>query len=1595
MEEGDRDERFLYMISCFRPRLKQFIQVQPVLDQLPLLSAEEREKVRAAVLQRGEVAGAEELLRAVERGPRGCGWFHEFLQALEHGGCSLAACYANPSLSQLPSPAEEADHDLCVHLVQLLHSALVDRMQPVQVAEKCLEMGIFTEEDLDRIHTATDNLGNKEGARELLSRIVRKKDWFSPFLIALRETQHEDLANELSGNTRGTENRQSEMKNSTNEETEITSQPRYAIVEDLKQQENVIDSFSSENDVLETSMGENSVDSESDVSIGDGSVRNFNEKLGQSCTTSDSDEDEEERRASPEPDLTLRDYQMEVAKPALNGENIIICLPTGTGKTRVAVYITKDHLDKKKRASEPGKVVVLVNKVPLVEQHLESEFHPFLKHWYQVIGLSGDTQLKISFPEVVRKNDVIICTAQILENSLINADKEDEEDFSLIIIDECHHTQKEGVYNNIMRRYLKEKMKNRKLAKENKPLIPQPQVLGLTASPGVGGATSYSKAEDHILKICANLDACRIMTVEEHADQLKNQVKEPSKKTVVANDKKRDPFREEITEIMTEIQNYCHLHPKSEFGTQTYEQWVIREERRAAKEEKRKERVCAEHLKKYNDALLINESIRMVDAYNHLTNFYEEEKSKKTARSDDDDDDEPAVSKQDETDEFLIGLFHAKKKRLKKLAGKPEHENENLIQLRNTLMEEFTKTEEPRGIIFTKTRLSAFALFQWIQDNPKFEEVGIKARYLIGSGHNSEMKPMTQARGRARADESTYALVAPSGSGAVEREDVNIFREKMMYKAIQRVQKMPQEEYLNKIHNFQLQSIVEKQMKAKRDQRKTYKKNPSLVTFLCKNCHKLVCSGEDIEVIEYMHHVSVKKDFQSLYHTRENKTLQDKHADYQTNGEIICKDCGQLSHDNELKSKEVIFIKPVAIIRCLQTFITTIIYKLSVLFLVVNTDDGPRALTLEDYLSGNFQYKTFFPYWVSDNEYLHQSAEDDIILYNVERNYATTIMTNRTLVYVYQNDIYLKQSPREAPIKITSDGKQNEIFNGIPDWVYEEEMLATKYALWWSPSGKYLAYVQFNDSDIPVIEYSYFGEDQYPRKIIIPYPKAGAKNPTVKVFIVDTTYPEVFHPKEVPVPAIIASSDHYFTWLTWVTDTRICVQWLKRIQNFSVLAICDFKEHSNTWDCPEFFVSTPYFTSDSSSYYKIFSDKNGYKHIHYINGSVENAIQVTSGEWEAIYIFRVTNDAMYGGPCSQNVKETFSISWITYLASKEGIIVALVDGRGTAYQGDKILHAVYRRLGVYEVEDQISAVKKFIEMGFIDEKRIAIWGWSYGGYVTSLALGSGSGVFKCGMAVAPVSSWEYYASIYTERFMGLPVESDNLEHYKNSTVMARAKNFQNVEYLLIHGTADDNVHFQNSAQIAKALVNAQVDFQAMTMKMKSVYFVAGLLLMIVQGSWQNPLQDTEEKSRSFKASQSEPLDESRQLNEVKRHSQGTFTSDYSKYLDTRRAQDFVQWLMSTKRNGNAISKRHAEFERHAEGTYTSDITSYLEGQAAKEFIACFPEKALVAEEMGRRHADGTFTSDINKVLDDMAAKEFLKWLINTKVTQRDLLEEYQ
>ncbi|XP_074071942.1 interferon-induced helicase C domain-containing protein 1 isoform X2 [Macrotis lagotis] len=912
--EFSPERNFLNLIQCFRPRLKRYIRVEPVLDFLSFLGREEKERILQAAALQGSAAAAELLLGTLERGAWGPGWTQELLTGLREGGCALAARYMTPELADLPSPAAEAHHDQCVQLLDLLQPTLVARLRAADVVDRCVQKALLTKEDRSRVVQFDENSGNEHAVRELLSRIVQKEDWFSTFLSILRETEYFQLFEDLTGSN-----------------------------------------------CLEGNE-------ESDTSLAEGSVSCLDESLGHNSNMgsvsgtmgSDSDQDDEKKRASPEPELVLRSYQMEVAKPALEGKNIIICLPTGSGKTRVAVYIAKDHLDKRKKTSQLGKVMVLVNKVPLVEQHFRKEFNPYLKKWYRVIGVSGDSQLKISFPEVVKSNDVIISTAQILENSLLNSENGDDDgvqlsDFSLIIIDECHHTNKEAVYNNIMTRYLKQKIRNNRFKKENKTVVPQPQILGLTASPGVGGAKKQAKAEEHILKICANLDACTIITVKENAALLKEQVKEPYKKFVIADDIRENPFREKLLEIMTNIQTFCQMNPTSDFGTQTYEQWVIHQEKRAAKEGNRKERVCAEHLRKYNEALQINDTIRMIDAYHHLKSFYNDEKEKKVAaqeydseeeeEEEEEDDNKGKLLKLDETDMFLLDLFYGNKKKLKKLAMTPDHENEKLTKLRNTIMEEFTKTDGSiaRGIIFTKTRQSAFALSQWINDIEKFAEVGVKAHHLIGAGNCSEFKPMTQneqkevinnfrtgkinlliattvaeegldikecniviryglvtneiamlqARGRARADESTYVLVAGGSSGVVERESVNLYREKMMHKAIDRVQNMKPEEYAYKILELQMQSIMEKKMKTKKSLAKQFKDNPSLITFFCKNCSVLACSGENIQVIENMHHVNMTQEFKKLYIVRENKSLQKKFADYQTNGEIICSQCGQ------------------------------------------------------------------------------------------------------------------------------------------------------------------------------------------------------------------------------------------------------------------------------------------------------------------------------------------------------------------------------------------------------------------------------------------------------------------------------------------------------------------------------------------------------------------------------------------------------------------------------------------------------------------------------------------------------------------------------
>ncbi|XP_071514680.1 venom dipeptidyl peptidase 4 isoform X3 [Panulirus ornatus] len=189
---------------------------------------------------------------------------------------------------------------------------------------------------------------------------------------------------------------------------------------------------------------------------------------------------------------------------------------------------------------------------------------------------------------------------------------------------------------------------------------------------------------------------------------------------------------------------------------------------------------------------------------------------------------------------------------------------------------------------------------------------------------------------------------------------------------------------------------------------------------------------------------------------------------------------------------------------------------------------------------------------------------------------------------------------------------------------------------------------------------------------------------------------------------------------------------------------------------------------------------------------------------------------VYGGPGSQLVSDRFRIDWGDYLASERGIIYTSIDGRGSGYSGDKLLHALYYGLGSAEVDDQIAVAAALQKnFPFIDSSRTAIWGWSYGGYVTASALSRDvNNIFKCGISVAPVTSWIYYDTVYTERYMGLPTSDDNVAAYELSDVTRNVSNFRNKEFFLIHGTADDNVHYQQSMMLSRALEVEDILFRS-------------------------------------------------------------------------------------------------------------------------------------------------------------------------------------
>lgn len=183
----------------------------------------------------------------------------------------------------------------------------------------------------------------------------------------------------------------------------------------------------------------------------------------------------------------------------------------------------------------------------------------------------------------------------------------------------------------------------------------------------------------------------------------------------------------------------------------------------------------------------------------------------------------------------------------------------------------------------------------------------------------------------------------------------------------------------------------------------------------------------------------------------------------------------------------------------------------------------------------------------------------------------------------------------------------------------------------------------------------------------------------------------------------------------------------------------------------------------------------------------------------------------YSGPNSQEVLNKWEVDWEQILATK-GYIVMSVDPRGTGARGEKFRKCTYKQLGKYESDDQIAAAKYIGTLPYVDANRIGIWGWSFGGFMTSLCMCK-SDVFKMGIAVAPVTNWRYYDTIYAERYLRKPDQNES--GYDDNSPTTHAANLKG-KYLIVAGTADDNVHYQNQMEMVEALVQADVQFDMFT-----------------------------------------------------------------------------------------------------------------------------------------------------------------------------------
>ena len=524
--------------------------------------------------------------------------------------------------------------------------------------------------------------------------------------------------------------------------------------------------------------------------------------------------------------------------------------------------------------------------------------------------------------------------------------------------------------------------------------------------------------------------------------------------------------------------------------------------------------------------------------------------------------------------------------------------------------------------------------------------------------------------------------------------------------------------------------------------------------------------------------------------------------------------------------------------------------------------------------------------WRDTEPIYRRSFKANVYDYDVRRNYVKPISDSkgkqmiptfspdgRMVAYVSDNNIWIRKFDYDTEVQVTKDGEMNKILNGITDWVYEEEFAVTNLMAW-SPNSEQLAFVRFDESEVPEYSMQMFGEGLYPGYYNYKYPKAGEKNSKVTLHSYDVTTKDT---KELKVPV---EADSYIPRIVFTNnDDQLAVMTLNRHQNvfnmyyanpksgvfrlilrdenkayvdsewlnsihfyansfsyvneqdgyahiylYSPTGVMQRQVTKGNWDVTAFLgydeaTKTVYYESAEESpirraIYKIdakgvktklstqegtnnatFSDNFAYYVNQYSNANTP--VKITVNETKSNKVLRVLQDNarlvdklagysyaekefikvrtasdyelnawivkpvdfdeskkypvlmfQYSGPNSQQVLDKYSFDWEQYLAAN-GIITVCVDGRGTGARGEAFRKCTYLRMGELESKDQVEAAQALGKLPFVDKNRMAIWGWSFGGYNTLMAMSVGNGTFKAGIAVAPPTDWKYYDSVYT------------------------------------------------------------------------------------------------------------------------------------------------------------------------------------------------------------------------------------------------------